>query len=149
MHIVRGIAYLYNPGSVSSIVSLEHWYITVFALHQSYDAPSAVSTTPASEWTCVAHHASTTETVTYQPSVSSPLSAFTRHESVLPGAVAQHQPRRGPAFPTSRPLRPFASMNTSVMANGKPKPTVKMIEPKDTGRQFFVLGLSQSELARR
>ncbi|CUA68205.1 hypothetical protein RSOLAG22IIIB_03444 [Rhizoctonia solani] len=89
------------------------------------------------------------QTVTYQPSVSSPLSALARHETVLPGAVGQHQPRRGPAFPASRPLRPFASMNTSVMANGKPKPTVKMIEPKDTGRQFFVLGLSQSELARR
>lgn len=35
------------------------------------------------------------------------------------------------------------------MANAKPKPTVKIIEPKETGRQFFVLGLSQSELARR
>ncbi|QRV86593.1 peptide methionine sulfoxide reductase [Ceratobasidium sp. AG-Ba] len=86
------------------------------------------------------------QTVQYQPSVSSPLSsAFAHRDAPMPAS----QPRRGPAFPSSRPLRPFASINTSVMANGKPKPGVKLIEPKDTGRQFFVLGLSQSELARR
>ncbi|KAG9126417.1 hypothetical protein FRC07_003521 [Ceratobasidium sp. 392] len=86
------------------------------------------------------------QSVQYQPVVSSPLSSAFARRDVPMGA---NQPRRGPAFPSSRPLRPFASINSPMMANGKPKPGVKLIEPKDTGRQFFVLGLSQSELARR
>ncbi|KDQ12792.1 hypothetical protein BOTBODRAFT_176207 [Botryobasidium botryosum FD-172 SS1] len=54
-----------------------------------------------------------------------------------------------PAFPSSRPLRPFASINTPPATKAAKK--TKIIEPPSgsSGAGFFVLGLTQTELARR
>ncbi|KAJ3482062.1 hypothetical protein NLI96_g7225 [Meripilus lineatus] len=94
------------------------------------------------------------QTITYttaRPVVSSPLAS---------NASARPIPKRNisyaPAFPTSRPLRPFASianatipslpLRSSKAASGK-KP-IKIIEPPKGFRGEFVLNLTQAELRR-
>ena len=66
--------------------------------------------------------------------------------------------KRGPAFPTSRPIRPFASIATTLQAGvatvsaaGKiEKKPIKIIEPPEGFKSgYFVLNLTQAELSRQ
>ncbi|KIO34536.1 hypothetical protein M407DRAFT_240429 [Tulasnella calospora MUT 4182] len=82
-----------------------------------------------------------------QSSPSSPLSPTSSFSSpTSPTSGARLLPKRGPSFPSSRPLRPFASVKTAIS-----KPTVKIIQPPAglCGPQFFVLDMTQGELARQ
>ncbi|KAI0343930.1 hypothetical protein BDW22DRAFT_1106567 [Trametopsis cervina] len=77
-----------------------------------------------------------------RPSVSSPLASGTytrpsRTSSSRPGSLG---------FPTSRSLRPFPSINTSVSSSRKP---VKLIVPPKDFKTEFVLNLTQAELSRQ
>ncbi|KAG8969870.1 hypothetical protein FRC03_000116 [Tulasnella sp. 419] len=53
-------------------------------------------------------------------------------------------PLRPSSFQASRPLRPFPSIKTAVS-----KPSVKIIQPPAGLQQFFVLDMTQEELARK
>ncbi|KAG9030869.1 hypothetical protein FS837_003161 [Tulasnella sp. UAMH 9824] len=85
-----------------------------------------------------------------QSSPSSPLSPTFSSPSSSPSSPTSGArpmlPKRGPSFPSSRPLRPFASVKTAIS-----KPTVKIIQPPAglCGPQFFVLDMTQGELARQ
>ncbi|KAF8559310.1 hypothetical protein OG21DRAFT_722717 [Imleria badia] len=76
--------------------------------------------------------------------VPSPL-ASQSHNSV--STPPRPLPRRNPHFPTSRPIRPFASIsqNTSLSST---KP-VKLIEPPQNFKTTFILDLTQGELSRQ
>ncbi|CAL1696465.1 unnamed protein product [Somion occarium] len=79
-----------------------------------------------------------------KPPISSPLA------SNAPTRLPPKRPlSNGHAFPTSRPLRPFPSINTSFSSNGpKSKPT-KIIEPPKNFRGEWVLNLTQAEFRRQ
>lgn len=81
----------------------------------------------------------------YAPAASSPLAA-----TGSPRPLHQRG-NSSPAFPTSRPLRPFPSIATSFgkRANGAPAKPVKIIEPPKNFRGEFVLNLTQAEFGRQ
>ncbi|KAL4243073.1 hypothetical protein ABKN59_001011 [Abortiporus biennis] len=85
-----------------------------------------------------------------RPLVSSPLAASAQASRPLPKRNLSF----APAFPTSKPLRPFASIanattpSLSSRSNGAKKPT-KMIEPPKNFRGEFVLNLTPAELSRQ
>ncbi|PSR71275.1 hypothetical protein PHLCEN_2v12789 [Hermanssonia centrifuga] len=67
-------------------------------------------------------------------------------------------PSTGHLFPTSRPIRPFASIANSVTRtslnggsnmNGTARKPVKIIEPSKKFKSEFVLNLTQAELSRQ
>ncbi|KAL6304203.1 hypothetical protein BKA93DRAFT_784345 [Sparassis latifolia] len=85
-----------------------------------------------------------------RPHVSSPLAAT--------GAVRPQSTRKisnTPAFPVSRPLRPFPSIASSLSggahrSSGAPgKKPIKIIEPPPDFKGAFVLNLTQAELSRQ
>ena len=94
------------------------------------------------------------QTLTYataRPVVSSPLAS-----NAPSRPAAKRNISYAPAFPTARPLRPFASIANATIptlplrsgktASGK-KP-VKIIEPPKNFRSEFILNLTQAELRR-
>lgn len=81
--------------------------------------------------------------VSSRPSVSSPLAATPAYGRPTRNAPAG---RQSLSFPTSRPLRPFPSINTSVSSQNKP---VKLIVPPKNFKSAFVLNLTQAELGRQ
>ncbi|KAF8140035.1 hypothetical protein EV363DRAFT_1311479 [Boletus edulis] len=84
-------------------------------------------------------------------SIHSPLGAASQYvPSPLAGpshnpvsAPQRPLPRRSPHFPSSRPIRPFASIQNMSM-----KP-VKLIEPPQNFKTTFILDLTQGELSRQ
>ena len=95
-------------------------------------------------------------TLASRPAVSSPLAGPASVDGVRAHA-ARPQPKRNLSitpvhFPTSRPLRPFASV-AGALAPLSPtaaqrKPT-KIIEPPKNFKSEFVLNLTQAELGRQ
>ncbi|KII93647.1 hypothetical protein PLICRDRAFT_35879 [Plicaturopsis crispa FD-325 SS-3] len=83
------------------------------------------------------------------PSVSSPLAS----SPAVPSS--RTAPKRNSPFPSSRPLRPFASISNAFATpnSSSKKPTngkaVKMIEPPKNHRGTFVLNLTQAEFSRQ
>ncbi|TCD70069.1 hypothetical protein EIP91_005051 [Steccherinum ochraceum] len=90
-------------------------------------------------------HARSYAPITSKPSISSPLAA-----SGTPRPLHQRT-NSSPAFPTSRPLRPFPSINTplSKRSNGPAAKPVKIIEPPKNFRGEWVLNLTQAEFGRQ
>ncbi|KAK7694386.1 hypothetical protein QCA50_001572 [Cerrena zonata] len=87
----------------------------------------------------------TTHYPSAKPIVSSPLA------SNSPTRIAPK--RTGPAFPTSRPLRPFPSINANISSGPRgttptSKPT-KIIEPPKNFHGQWVLNLTQAEFGRQ
>ncbi|EIN13602.1 hypothetical protein PUNSTDRAFT_58731 [Punctularia strigosozonata HHB-11173 SS5] len=98
------------------------------------------------------------------PNVSSPLASV---RPVAPGASSRPNPSRKSSFPTSRPLRPFASIAQSLanapsvprcssLDSAEPRKTVatggtpiKLIEPPKGFEGCFLLNLTQAEFSRR
>ncbi|KAF9785972.1 hypothetical protein BJ322DRAFT_1057261 [Thelephora terrestris] len=75
-----------------------------------------------------------------RPPVSSPLVIGASRSSVPPTLTAK------PHFPTSRPLRPFASIPKPTSTQKKP---CKLLEcPNGLNQTVFVLNLSQAEFSR-
>ncbi|KAI0076241.1 hypothetical protein K474DRAFT_1598329, partial [Panus rudis PR-1116 ss-1] len=91
----------------------------------------------------------TTYTPSTKPTVSSPLASTAPPTRIVP----KRQLSNAPAFPTSRPLRPFPSINTSIKgissSGSAPKKPTKIIEPPKNFRGQFVLNLTQAELSRQ
>ncbi|KAH8100523.1 hypothetical protein BXZ70DRAFT_155443 [Cristinia sonorae] len=93
-------------------------------------------------------HAHSYTPITSKPAISSPLAASNPAQRPL----HQRTNSSSPAFPTSRPLRPFPSINTnfpSKRSNGAPAKPVKIIEPPKNFRGEWVLNLTQAELSRQ
>ncbi|EIW86418.1 hypothetical protein CONPUDRAFT_78774 [Coniophora puteana RWD-64-598 SS2] len=85
-----------------------------------------------------------------RPYVSSPLASSSQPRAPLP-RTQRGLPARGPAFPSSQPLRPFASISyisKPGTSAGKGK-QVKLIEPPKNFKSTFVLDLSQEEFSRQ
>ncbi|KAI0034934.1 hypothetical protein K488DRAFT_28329, partial [Vararia minispora EC-137] len=92
------------------------------------------------------------------PLATSPLADASSARPVQRGAAtatsfprpAQRQSQRA-SFPTSRPLRPFASIShiTTSSDKGKASKPVKLIEPPANHRAQFTLNLTQAELGRQ
>ncbi|KAI0322263.1 hypothetical protein OF83DRAFT_1167657 [Amylostereum chailletii] len=91
-----------------------------------------------------------------RPRISSPLASPPFASSPLAGHTqsptpfsARPIPARTPSFPSSRPLRPFASIgHVTQPSHHKGKP-VKLIQPPANQRGQFVLNLTQAELSRQ
>lgn len=88
-------------------------------------------------------HARSYAPISSKPSISSPLAA-----SSSPRPLHQRT-NSSPAFPTSRPLRPFPSINTSISKRGAAAKPVKIIEPPKNFRGEWVLNLTQAEFGRQ
>ena len=74
-----------------------------------------------------------------RPAVSSPLAVGASRPSVPPTLMK-------PQFPTSRPLRPFASI---PKPSSTPKKPCKLLDcPNGFTQTVFVLNLSQAEFSR-
>ncbi|EGO30037.1 hypothetical protein SERLADRAFT_379725 [Serpula lacrymans var. lacrymans S7.9] len=56
-------------------------------------------------------------------------------------------PTRTHKFPSSQPLRPFASISQPLKSSVSAKP-VKLIEPPKNFKTTFVLNLTQEEFSR-
>ncbi|KAF7289668.1 Peptide methionine sulfoxide reductase [Mycena chlorophos] len=87
-----------------------------------------------------------------RPLVSSPLSG---NGGPSPARQqSQTYTRSGPAFPTSRALRPFPSSFNSAPSLRTPVTKasgsgVKLIQPPASQKEWFVLDLTQAELSRQ
>ncbi|KZT06777.1 uncharacterized protein LAESUDRAFT_725535 [Laetiporus sulphureus 93-53] len=84
-----------------------------------------------------------------RPYVSSPLAANG------PSRPTRNTRLNAPAFPTSRPLRPFPSIANVLPGTAArkgisgEKKTIKLIEPPANVKCAFVLNLTQAEFSRQ
>ncbi|KAF9073857.1 hypothetical protein BDP27DRAFT_1259911 [Rhodocollybia butyracea] len=86
-------------------------------------------------------------TMSPRPFVSSPLAGASQHTGATsrPGV-----PRRNQSFPSSRGLRPFASISSnSTRPSSSNQKTVKLIQPPQNQPCTFMLNLTQAELSRQ
>lgn len=86
--------------------------------------------------------------ISSRPSVSSPL-ANARDMARPQRPTTKRTITLPPLFPTSRPLRPFASVANAMSPTSPTGKATKIIQPPKNFKSEFVLNLTQAELSRQ